>query len=209
MSDHYLTLLLKIAPPIAYLTLNRPAQHNALNAQMVDELLAAFTALRTRTDISAIILGGAGGNFCGDFVEQPAAVESLATLLQTINQAPQVVVARVDGEVLNAGFGLVCVSDIAIASTTASFGIPQIRRGIVPDAIVPFVIQRIGLTRTRLLLLAGTVFDGVSAHEYGIVHEVCPREILDDCADAILNELRQSTPAALAACKQRLSAAMK
>jgi isohexenylglutaconyl-CoA hydratase len=204
MSERYLTLLLKIAPPFAYLTLNRPAQHNALNAQMVDELLAAFTTLRPRSDVSAVVLSGAGGNFCGDMDRQTPSLESLSTLLQTINQAPQVVVAKIDGEALNAGFGLVCVSDIAIASTTASFGMPQIRRGVVPDAIVPFVIQRIGLTRARLLMLTGTVFDGVSAHEYGVVHELCPREILDDCTDAILNELRQSTPAALAACKQKL-----
>jgi isohexenylglutaconyl-CoA hydratase len=208
MSEPDPSLLLKIAPPFATLTLNRPAQHNALNVQMVDELNAAFTALRTRTDVSAVVLSGAGGHFCMGEEGQNPPVASISALLHSINQAPQVVIARIDGEALNAGFGLVCVSDIAIASTTASFGMPAIRLGKLPEAMMPFVVQRIGLTRARLLMLTGTVFDGVSAHEYGVVHEICPPEILDDCTDAVLNELRQSSPSVLTACKQRLFASI-
>jgi isohexenylglutaconyl-CoA hydratase len=210
----YETLLLDIAPPFAHITLNRPAQRNAMNFQMVEDLLAAFAELSERTDIRAVVLDGAGGHFCagGDIsdlqaastisaAEQDAKTARLDTLLRAVNQAPQVVVARVDGVALGGGFGLVCVSDIAIASTTASFGMPEVRLGLVPAVIAPYVIQRIGLTRARILMLTGTRFDGVSAHEYGIVHEVCPSEILDECTDAILKELRQCSPAALAACK--------
>jgi isohexenylglutaconyl-CoA hydratase len=214
---NYDTLLLDIIPPFAYLTLNRPAQRNAMSFQMIEELVAAFTDLRERTDLRAIVLSGAGGHFSagGDIsdlqatasiseAEQDTRTARLDTMLRAVNQAPQVVVAKVEGAALGGGFGLVCVSDIAIASTTATFGMPEVRIGLVPAVITPYVVQRIGLTRARILMLTGTRFDGVSAHEYGIVHEVCPSEILDECADAILNELRQCSPTALAACKQLL-----
>lgn len=214
---NYETILLDINPPFAQLMLNRPAQRNAMSFQMIEELLEAFAALRDQTDIRAVVLSGAGGHFCagGDISdlqsastmsedEQDAKTARLDTMLRTVNQAPQVVVAKVDGVALGGGFGLVCVSDIAIASTTASFGMPEVRLGLVPAVIAPYVVQRIGLTRARILMLTGTRFDGVSAHEYGIVHEVCPAEILDECTDAILKELRQCSPAALAACKQLL-----
>jgi isohexenylglutaconyl-CoA hydratase len=217
MAQSYPTLLADLTPPFARITLNRPAQRNAMNFQMVEDLIAAFAVLRERSDIRAVVLNGADGNFCagGDIGElqsaesmnedeQTARTARLDTLLRAVNEAPQVVVAKVDGVALGGGFGLVCVSDIAIASTTASFGMPEVRLGLVPAVIAPYVIQRIGFTRSRILMLTGTRFDGVSAHEYGIVHEVCPVEILDDCTDAILNELRQCSPTALAACKQLL-----
>ncbi|HLU08433.1 MAG TPA: enoyl-CoA hydratase-related protein [Oceanobacillus sp.] len=216
MTD-YQTLLIDIVSPFAYVTLNRPAQRNAMSFKMIEEIIDVFTELRERTDIRAVVLSGAGGHFSagGDIAdmknasamseeEQDATTARLDTMLRAVNQAPQVVVAKVDGVALGGGFGLVCVSDIAIASTTASFGLPEVRIGLVPAVIAPYVVQRIGLTRTRILMLTGTRFDGVSAHEYGVVHEVCPSEILDECTDAILNELRQCSPAALAACKQLL-----
>lgn len=210
----YQNLLVEIIAPLAYVTLNRPEQHNTLTAPMIDELIDAFTSLRERTDVTTIILSGAGGTFCaGDSLysadsqsaESDDAAALLSALLTTISEAPQVVVARIDGAAQGAGFGLVCVSDIAIASTTTVFSIPDVRVGRVPTAIAPFVVQRIGLTRARLLTLTGVTFDGVSAHEYGLVHEVCPAEILDDCTGAILAELRPADPAALRETKQLLS----
>jgi len=96
------------------------------------------------------------------------------------------------------------VSDIAISSTTASFGLPEARLGLAPAIIAPYVVQRVGLTRARIMMLTGVRFDGVSAHEYGIVHEVCPPEVLDVALDAVLNEVRQCSPSALRACKQLL-----
>lgn len=214
MTQAYQTLLLDLTPPFARITLNRPARRNAMTFQMIEDLIAAFAALRERSDIRAVVLSGADGNFCagGDIGELQSAASisedkqtaRLDAMLRAVNQAPQVVVAKVDGAALGGGFGLVCVSDIAIASTTASFGMPEVRLGLAPAVIAPYVVQRIGFTRSRILMLTGVRFDGVSAHEYGIVQEICPAEILDDCTDAILKELRQCSPAALAACKQLL-----
>ena len=186
-----------------------------MNFQMVDDLIAAFNELDETADVRAVIISGADGHFCaggdiGDLqaaasmsaAEQDAIVARLDTMLRMVNRSPKVVIAKVDGAALGGGFGLVCVSDIAIASTTASFGMPEARIGLVPAIIAPYVIQRIGLTRARLLMLTGVRFDGVSAHEYGLVQEVCPTEILDECVEAILTEVRECSPAALAACKQ-------
>ncbi|MEO8392876.1 MAG: enoyl-CoA hydratase-related protein, partial [Chloroflexota bacterium] len=213
LTPSYNTIDVKTVPSFAAITLNRPSVRNAMNFQMVDELIAAFEELATLDDVRAVIIRGVEGNFCagGDLSElqgmslseneREVRLARLDLLLQTVSRSPKVVIAQVDGAALGAGFGLVCVSDIAIASLTASFGLPEARLGIAPALIAPYVIQRIGLTRARLLMLTGVRFDGVSAHEYGLVHEVCPAEILDQCVDAILTEVRECSPAALAACK--------
>lgn len=214
MTD-YETLLLTFDGPFAYLTLNRPHVRNAMNAQMVLDLTAAFESLAASHDVRAVILSGADGTFCagGDLQELAAAVQDpdydplrdasqFDALLQAVQRAPQVVVARVEGAALGGGFGLVCVSDIAVAAATAKMGLPEVRLGLVPALISPYVIARVGPTRARELMLSGRRFDGVSAHEYGIVHDVCPPEVLDVALKRVLDDLRQCSPQALAACKR-------
>jgi len=211
----YETILYETAPPFAYITLNRPQKSNAMNFQMMADLLACFDDLKAQADVRAVVLSGAGGNFCAggdltdliqitagkDEAEQDRLVGQLEDVLLGASALPQVVIARVEGAAMGGGFGLVCVSDIAIAATTAQFAMPEVRVGLAPSLIAPHVIQRIGLTRARILMLTGTRFDGVSAHEYGLIHEVCPPEILDKCVGAVLDELRQCSPNALAATK--------
>jgi enoyl-CoA hydratase/carnithine racemase len=188
-----------------------------MSAQMIRELLAAFEALRDNREVRAIVLGASGQTFCagGDIQEMAASLqapddESMAyaartdTLLRTVNQAPQVVIARVQGAAMGGGLGLVCVSDIAIASTEAKFGMPEVRLGLAPAMISPFVVQRLGLMRTRELMLTGRRFGAEQAKEYGLVHEVCEPDQLDKCINATLDELRQSSPNAIAACKRLL-----
>jgi isohexenylglutaconyl-CoA hydratase len=211
----YETILYEPAPPFAYITLNRPQKSNAMNFQMMDDLLACFADLQARRDVRAVVLTGAGGSFCsggdlGDMLrimatddpdEQDRLVARLEDVLLGAGALPQVLIARVEGAALGGGLGLVCVSDIAIAATSAQFGMPEVRVGLAPALIAPHVIQRIGLTRARILMLTGARIDGVSAHEQGLIHEVCPPEILDECVTAVLNELRQCSPNALAAIK--------
>ena len=209
----YQTLLLDLRPPFAFLTLNRPERRNAMNFAMMGELLDAVQGLNANPDIRAIILSGAGDDFCagGDIAdlqapnlsdaEQDQIVGRLDAVLKALNESPKVIVAKLEGAVMGGGFGLACVADIGIASTTAEFALPEVRLGLAPSLIAPYVIQRIGLTRERLLMLTGVRFDGVSAHEYGIINEVCPGEILDQCVNAILDQLRLCSPAALVATK--------
>ncbi|MBL8163358.1 MAG: enoyl-CoA hydratase/isomerase family protein [Anaerolineae bacterium] len=207
------TLAIRLDGPFAHVTLNRPDVKNAMNSQMVLEITAVFEALRNNREIRAVVLAGAGGTFCagGDIKEMAAAFQNgslnqnsgaLDTMLRTVNQAPQVVIARVEGAAMGGGFGLVCVSDIAIASTEARMGLPEVRLGLVPALISPYVIQRLGLTRARELMLTGRRFGGEEAQRCGLVHSVCLPSELDAQIQTLLNDMRQCSPNALAACKR-------
>jgi enoyl-CoA hydratase/carnithine racemase len=210
------TVDVRLEPPFAYVTMNRPEVKNALNQQMVRDLSAAFAALREDASIRAIVLSGAGGTFCagGDLNEMRQAFSGgevpdyeydFERLLIAVNTAPQVVVARVEGAAMGGGFGLVCVSDIAIASTQLVMGLPEVRLGIAPAFISTYVAQRIGITRTRELMLTGRRFTAEQAKEYGLVHDVIPFDVLDDHMNILLNDLRQCSPAAIRACKALLT----
>ncbi len=211
------TLIVTVTQPFAYITLNRPAVKNAMNNQMVLDIIAAFEALRDNREIRAIVLSGAAGTFCagGDIKEMAQAVQvgetdnfsgTLDKMLRAINEAPQVVIAKVEGAAMGGGFGIVCVADIAIASTEAKMGLPEVRLGIVPALISPYVIERVGLTRARELMLTGRRFDGQTAQQYGIVHEAVVPEELDMRLQVILDEIKQCSPNALAACKRLIFA---
>src|SRR4051812_24374297 len=208
--DSFETVDVIITPPFAYITLNRPAVKNAMNNQMVLVIIAAFASLKNNREVRAIVLNGADGTFCagGDIKEMQALQTgasdnfsgTLDKMLRIINEAPQVVIAKIEGAALGGGFGIVCVTDIAIASTEAKFGLPEVRLGIVPAIISPYIIQRIGLTRARELMLTGRRIDGSAACNYSIVHEAVMPEELDARLQVILDEIAQCSPHALAAC---------
>ncbi len=212
MINSFATVKVSITPPFAYITLNRPAVKNAMNNQMVLDILAAFEALKDNREVRAIVLRGADGTFCagGDLKEMQALQSgttdnfsgTLDKMLRAINEAPQVVIAKIEGAAMGGGFGIVCVADIAIASTEATLGLPEVRLGIVPALISPYVIERVGLTRARELMLTGRRFDGLVACEYGIVHEAVVPEELDQRIQLILDDIKMCSPNALAACKQ-------
>jgi isohexenylglutaconyl-CoA hydratase len=222
MTFPYETITLDLTPPFAYLTLNRPDAKNAMSMQMVIDLLAAFETLRDNREVRAVVLSGAGGTFCagGDIKELAAAFQSsetanaagglnslsnrtqLDTLLRAVNQAPQVVIAKLQGAAMGGGFGLMCVSDIAIADSTASFGLPEVRLGLAPALISPFVIARIGLTTARRLMLTGTRFGAEQALAYGLIHEACAPEDLDARVQAVLEDVRACSPNAIAEIKK-------
>lgn len=221
MTKIYDTLAVTIAPPFAFITLNRPDVKNAMNAPMVRDLIATFEALRDRRDVRAVVLSGAEGTFCagGDIKELAAAFQgghpealgdasALDHLLRLVNEAPQVVIAKVQGAAMGGGFGLVCVSDIAIASSDAKLGLPEVRLGLVPALISPYVIQRIGLTRARELMLTGRRFGAQEAEAYGLVHEFCDVNDIDGRLNDLLEQIRQCSPNALAACKRLMFAVM-
>lgn len=196
---------------VAYVTLNRPQVRNAMNIQMVAELTQVFTQLREHRAVRVIVLSGAGGFFCagGDIKEMrenavPAedSANNLDAMLRACDTASQVVIARVEGAAIGGGFGLVCVSDIAIASDDATFGLTEVRLGVAPAFISPFVLRRIGLTRSRELMLTGRRFKGQEAVAYGLVHQSCPTDAMDDCIAQKLGEIQQCAPDAIAKIKE-------
>jgi isohexenylglutaconyl-CoA hydratase len=210
----YETLIADMTAPFAHITLNRPQVKNAMNAQMVADLQHVFDELHARRDIRAVTLRGAGGTFCagGDIKELSAQSSNAAigrgldTMLHTINHAPQVVVAAMQGAVLGGGFGLLCVSDIALADETAVLGLPEVRIGLVPAVISPYVIARVGLTTARRLMLTGERFNAAAALQFGLIHHAVSTAALDTRLQSVLADLRQCSPNALAACKTLIHA---
>lgn len=201
-------------------TFNRPEARNAMNRIMLEDIGRLFDALKSRRDVRVVVLRGAGGHFCagGDMKEMlagglkppapgqadPVAVFSRAfgTMLRKVEAAPQVVIAVCEGAVLGGGFGLACVSDIALARQDARFGLPETTRGLPPAQIAPFVVKRIGLTAARALCLTGAQFDGVEAQRLGLVHDSADSvEALDARLDTRLAEVLRCAPAANAMTK--------
>jgi enoyl-CoA hydratase/carnithine racemase len=208
---------LAIVGPVATVTLNRPETRNALSNAMVAELLRCFTTLRDEAyaGVRVVVLRAAGSVFCagGDVrdlaseatpEENHAALAMVDQLLRAVNDAPQVVVARVQGATLGGGVGLVSVSDIAVASEKATFGFPEVRLGLAPSLISPYVLGRIGFTNARRLMLTGARFDAATAQAIGLISEWCPEAELDARVDAVVRDVLQGAPAALRETKRLL-----
>ena len=176
---------------VVTVTLSRPKVHNALSAQMMDEV--AEVARRAAGDgTRAMVLTGAGTSFCagGDLgwmqasaalsVEENAAdAMALSDLLDTLDTFPCPTVARVNGAAIGGGAGLVACCDIAIASERAVFALPEVRLGFPPSTIGPYVVRAIGARAARRHLLTGERFDALEAYRIGLVHDVCSADNLD------------------------------
>jgi isohexenylglutaconyl-CoA hydratase len=217
--DAFETITCAVEGPVATITLNRPEARNAMSLAMVEELLRCFTALREETnrDVRVVILRAAGQTFCagGDLRDMSAASGEgagigarLDDLLRAVNEAPQVVVARVQGAAMGGGLGLICVSDIAVADEDATFALPEVRLGLAPAVISPFVIQRIGFTRARQLMLTGRRFGVVAALEYGLISEAAPLGRLDAQVEVTVEDILKCAPNALRECKRLLFAVL-
>jgi isohexenylglutaconyl-CoA hydratase len=207
----YETLKFDVQGSVAYVMLNRPEARNAMNFLMVEELYSLFTELKPNRDIRAIVISGAGGIFCagGDIKEMRAntvpSIESgsnLDKMLSAINNASQVVIAKVEGAALGGGLGIICVSDIAIASTSTKFGLPEVRLGIAPAFISPYVLERIGMTRTRELMLTGRHINGEEALTYGLIHQIAEPKDLELRIYDMLRAIQFCAPEAIAATKE-------
>jgi isohexenylglutaconyl-CoA hydratase len=201
------------------ITLNRPAARNAMTLAMVEELMQTFAAISESTEIRAVVLRGAAGNFCagGDIKDMSRTPKSAGgtdgdhvyTLNRTfghmitqINAAPQVVITLLEGAVLGGGFGLACVSDIAIADCGSQFGMPETSLGLPPAQIAPFVVARVGLMQARRLILTGARFDGNEARALGVVHfTTTSSEEMESVTEHQLQQIMRCAPAANRATK--------
>lgn len=213
------TLELKRQGAFLHVTLNRPDSRNAMSLAMVDELMSVFDAVDADESIRGLVLRGAGGHFCagGDIKDMSGARQKAAEgdtdaffhlnrrfgeMIQRANELPATVVAVLEGAVMGGGFGLACVSDIALADTSAKFGLPETSLGVIPAQIAPFVVQRIGLTQTRRLALTAARINGSEALRLGLVHDARESGELDQALEDILAEVRQCAPRASARTKQ-------
>lgn len=210
--------------------LNRPEVRNAMSLQMVAELrevlrLAEATAGRPDA-VRAIVLRGAGGHFCaggdlkdmagarmqaaqgGSAADPIAAVsEAFGQLCVAYAQTPLAVVAVLEGTVMGGGFGLACVADVAIATETASFRLPETSLGVVPAQIAPFLVERLGYSQAKRLAVTGGRLDAAAALHLGLVHEVAGVATVQTVLDRVLADILACAPGALAATKALMARA--
>lgn len=197
---------------VARLTLNRPEARNAMSHTMVTEILEYFLSIQDDHSIRTVVIAANGKTFCsgGDIKdlqadlsesEKRARMLTFDKMLLAIDGAPQVTIAAVHGAALGGGLGLVCVSDIAIASESAKFGLPEVQLGLAPAMISPYVIARVGVSRARQLMLTGARFGATDARAYGVVHETCADDALSERVEATLQAVLQGAPIALAKTK--------
>jgi len=199
----------RFGPKVARVTLNRPLAHNAFNAQTIVELQKAFLHLDQAPDVRAIVLVGAGKSFCAgaDLVWMRAcAAQSetenrldalqMAGLYQTINACSKPVIALVQGAALGGGVGLCACCDIVVATEGAQFALTEVRLGLIPAVISPYVVNKIGSSAARRYMITGERFNAHEAHRLGLVHAI--NDDLVAAVKPILEALLLGAPGAIA-----------
>ena len=212
-------LEIEIDGGVARVWLNRPEVRNAFDGETVTELREAFDDLGADDTVRVVVLGGRGKAFSAgadlEWMKTVAAfspednlreADALAGLFFTIHTLPKPVVARVHGAALGGGSGLVAACDIAVAAEGTRFGFTEVRLGLIPAVISPYVVARIGESAARELFLTGERFEAARAREIGLVRAVAPEADLDTVVDGRVGALLQSGPRAHAEAKALLHA---
>ncbi|MTI42887.1 methylglutaconyl-CoA hydratase [Roseibium hamelinense] len=200
---------------VAALTLNRPDKHNAMSAQMIEELTAAASFLAEDASVRVVILTGSGKSFCagGDlgwmreqFVADRATrmheARKLAMMLKTLNELPKPLIGKVQGQAFGGGVGLLSVCDTVVAVDTAKFGLTEVRLGLIPATISPYVLARMGEGKARRVFMSARVFDAAEARNLDLVARVVRAEELDGAVEAETEPYFAASPAAVAASKR-------
>jgi methylglutaconyl-CoA hydratase len=211
------TILVETRGPAVWVSLNRPRVHNAFNSVMIRELTAAFEAAKADPAARIVVLTGLGESFCAgadlnwmreiirySFEQNLKESLEIADLLQMIYTLPKPTIARVNGATIGGGNGLFSACDIAVASDRARFGLSEVKIGLVPAAISPYVIRRIGESPARELFLTGERLDARRALDLGLVNRVVPHEELDASTAELVRLLLSSGPEAIAKSKELL-----
>lgn len=211
----YQTLEIEIKSSNAWVWMNRPEVHNALDEVMIAELAQAFQQLGKNPDIRAIVLGGRGKSFsagadlgwmkrAASFTEEENRVDALklAHMLNTIAECPKPVIARVQGAAFGGGVGLTAVADIAVAGEYAKFCLSEVKLGLVPATIAPYVVAAMGERQAQRYFLTAEIFKSDKAADIGFVHESCLDEKLDQTVEDLLSSLALAAPGALHVAKK-------
>ncbi len=214
---NYKTIILNVKGQIAEVILNRPEIHNALNDELINELYGAFTYLNNSNDIRVIILTGNGKSFCSgadlnwmksvvnySFEQNYQESLKLAKLMFLIFTHSKPVIAKINGSAIGGGVGLMSVCDIIIANEESKFGLSEVRLGLVPAAISPFVISRIGEARARELFITGERISAKRAVELNLVNYVVPLDKLNDLVNDKVQNILQNGPEAVKTVKEMI-----
>ena len=202
---------------VATVTLNRPEVRNAFNDEVITELTQAFTQLGQDDQVRAIVLAASGPAFCAgadlnwmrrmaDYThaENLADAAALAEMLRVIYTCPKPTVARIQGDVYAGGMGLVAACDMAVSVDTANYCLSEVKLGLYPATISPYVIRAMGARAAHRYFLTAERFDAAEALRIGFVHAVVPAEQLDDKVNEFTKALVTASPNAVRECKALL-----
>jgi methylglutaconyl-CoA hydratase len=214
MADSYSHLRRTDEASVATVILARPESRNALNAALIAEIARCFDELADDDNVRVVVLTGEGSSFCAgadigymrdtsrfSYEENLEDARRLAGMYRAVDELPKPVVAKVRGGAIGGGAGLVAAADVAVAGEGTRFAFSEVRLGIAPATIAPFVVRKIGLSRARALFLTGERFGTREAREFGLIHDVSPEGDLDARTEDVVSLLLQGGPAAQAAIK--------
>ena len=215
----FTTLEIELAGPVATIWMNRPDLHNAFDEILIAELTAACVALDEDKDVRVVVLAGRGKSFSAgadlNWMRRAANnglddnlndARALANMLRTIAEMSKPTIARIQGAALGGGMGLASACDIAVASTKAVFATSEVRFGIIPSAISPYVLRAIGARQAYRYFQSAERIDAARAREIGLVHEAVAPEQLDAKVQEIVSALLQGGPLSQAAAKDLIRA---
>lgn len=201
--------------PVARVTLDRPQLHNAFDEVLIAGLAAVFAELAGEEAVRVVVLAGAGKSFSAgadlNWMKRAAAYDeernredarALEAMLRAIDDCPKPVIAEVQGAAIGGGLGLVAACDMAVTAEAAVFATSEVRLGIVPAVIAPFVVRAIGPRMARRYFLTAERFGAAEAHRIGLVHEVVPAERLGERVRELAGEVLKGGPLALADAKR-------
>ena len=202
---------------VARITLNRPEVRNAFNSEVIAGLTQAFTEVGQRGDVRCIVLAAEGSAFCAgadlnwmrsmaDYsrAENLADAAQLAEMLRVIYACPKPTIARIQGDVYAGGVGLVAACDMAVSVDTAHYCLSEVKIGLIPATISPYVIRAMGARAAHRYFLTAERFDAREAHRIGFVHEVVTADALDAKVAELVKALISASPNAVQTCKALL-----
>lgn len=200
---------------VATLTLDRADKHNALNAEMCDEIKAAVDEINGDSGIRAVILAADGKSFCagGDLAwmrqqfdatreVRIAEAKRLANMLFALNTLEKPLIGKVQGNAFGGGIGMMSVCDVVVAVEGAKFGLTETKLGLIPATISPYVLARMGEDKARRVFMSARLFDTQEAMALNLVAKSCPAEELDAAVEAEVLPYLQTAPGAVARAKQ-------
>ena len=202
---------------VEYLTLNRPDVRNAFNETVIAELTVWAEQIVEDENVRAVVLAGAGPAFCAGadltwmtrmagytHTENVRDATAAAKMYFLIDRLPVPLIGRIHGAALGGGAGLAAICDIVVADDRATFGFTEVKLGILPAVVAPYVLSKIGASAARELFLTGMRFDAARALDIGLVHAVVPADQLDQRVAAYVREIMSAAPEAIATAKELL-----
>jgi methylglutaconyl-CoA hydratase len=213
--SEYQSILTEVDGYVGILTLNKPQRHNAFDEQLIAEMTAGLRELAADPRVRAVVLSSTGKSFCAgadlQWMKRAAGYSDqenlqdarrLAELMATLNELAKPTIARVQGPAHGGGVGLIAACDIAVGTYDALFALSEVKLGIVPAVISPYVLAAIGERYCRRYMLTAERFSAAEAYRIGLLHELVPgEEQLDEAIAEIIDSLLANGPQAQAACK--------